>query len=114
MKYAGKIAFAYYAADPNEPGIIEEHYEERMYLGDVQKKRYSISNASVINSTIKARTTISIMADRYALTHYGYIRWVEYSGQKWSVESVEQAPPRLLLELGAVYNENGGDSNGTS
>lgn len=114
MKYIGKIAFAYYVASQSEPGIIEEHYEERTYRGDVLKKRYSINNSSVINGTITSRTTISIFADRYALTHYGYIRWVEYSGQKWTVESVTQEPPRLLIDLGPIYNEKGGDANGTT
>lgn len=114
MKYIGKIAFAYYEASQSEPGIIEEHYEERTYRGNVLKKRYSINNSSVINGTIAARTSISIFADRYALTHCGYIRWVEYAGQKWTVESVEPAPPRLLLDLGPIYNPNGGNEHGAS
>lgn len=106
--------FATYEEDSNEPGIFEEQYVEKSYRGDVLRKLVRNNNANAINNNVTTNTRLSIVADEYALTHYGYIRYVEYMSQKWSVDSVEIQRPRLILELGSIYHENGGATNGNS
>lgn len=104
--------FATYEEDPNEPGIFEEQYVEKSYSGDVLRKYIRSNNSDTINNNVTTNTRLSIVADGYALTHYGYIRYVEYMSQKWTVSSVDIQPPRLILELGSIYHENGGVANG--
>jgi hypothetical protein len=44
------------------------------------------------------------VADQYANEHFFAIRYVEWAGTLWTVDSVEVQIPRLLLRLGKVYN----------
>lgn len=112
MKFIGKIVFAVYDEDSNEPGIFEEHYVEKTYRGDVLKKYVRSSNANTINNNLSTNTRLSFVVDEYALTHYGSIRYAVYMGQKWTVESAEVQLPRLIIELGSLYHENGGYTDG--
>lgn len=114
MKFIGKIVFAYYAEDESEPGIYEEQYVEKSYRGDVLRKTVRSNNANTINNNVTTSTRLSILADQFALTHFGSIRYAEYMGQKWTVDSVEVQLPRLILELGSLYHENGGVINGNT
>lgn len=112
MKFIGKVVFATYAEDESEPSIFEEQYVEKSYRGDVLRKTIRSNNANTINNNVTTNTRLSIVADQFALTHYGYIRYVEYMGQKWNVASVDVQIPRLILELSDLYHENGGVTNG--
>ena len=112
MKYIGKVVFGDTVENPAEPSIYEEVYVERVYRGDVLRKTVQQSNQQTINNKLTASVRLSILADRYALTHFGSIVYAEYMGQKWMVKSVDPQPPRLLLELGELYHENGGYANG--
>ncbi len=47
---------------------------------------------------------ISIVADAYARGHFFAIRYVEWAGERWTVTNVEVQAPRLILQLGEVYN----------
>ena len=48
---------------------------------------------------------ISIVADPFANENYFAIRFVEYMGAKWKVQSISVQFPRLNLSLGGLYNE---------
>ena len=106
MKFAGTIAFATYSVDENEPGIYEESYVLRHYRGDVERRMFREHNSSSINNELTVNVQISFVADRYAIEHAGDIRYVEYLGTKWMVESIDIRPPRLVLNLGPRYHEN--------
>lgn len=108
MKFAGLIAFATYVEDPDEPSVYNEGYELRRYRGDVLRKSIRSNNSDTINNNLTASVRLSIVADKHALTHFGSIRYVEFMGQKWTVDSVEVQPPRLILDVGSLYHENRG------
>ena len=51
-------------------------------------------------------TSFSIVADEYAYAYFHLIKYIEYNGVKWVVQTVDASqPPRLTLEVGGVYNE---------
>lgn len=108
MKFAGNIAFAVYEEDPSEPSIYDERYEIRRYRGDVLRKILRSNNNNTINNNVASNVRLSIVADKYALTHFGSIRYAEFMGQKWMVDSVDVQLPRLVLDLGSLYHENRG------
>jgi hypothetical protein len=78
---------------------------EYQYFGDViRNSRYLQEDIETVNSDIKVQNSISVVADQYANEHFFAIRYVEWAGTLWTVDSVEVQPPRLLLRLGRVYN----------
>lgn len=103
MKFYGVIGFA----DNIEtaPGIWEEVITERHYKGDLLRSRrnYGVQN---INGSITVGNQLSIVSDPYLDTNFTKIRYVEFNGNKWTVEGVDVERPRLLLSFGGLYNEN--------
>lgn len=46
------------------------------------------------------------MSNSYLIENLPYILYVTYAGNKWKVTSVDLQHPRVILEIGGVYNEN--------
>lgn len=101
-KFYGKVGFA--NTKETSPGVWEEQITERTYQGDVNRfnKRYEPQNQ--VNDNITINNEISIIADPFAYEHFAYLRYVEWMGVKWKVSSVEIQYPRLILNIGGVYN----------
>lgn len=105
MRYSGIIGFVCRQEDPVGSGIWKNKPIERRYYGDVVKNYRRWETASEqVNDNVNISNTISIVADSFAEAHLAYIRYAEYSGQKWNVTSVEVQRPRLILSIGGVYN----------
>lgn len=104
-KFYGVVGFA--DTKETSPGVWEEQISERQYYGDVNRfnKRYEPQNQ--VNDNITINNEISIVGDPFAYEHFAYLRYVEWMGVKWKVSSVEIQYPRLILNIGGVYN---GDS----
>lgn len=104
-KFYGTVGFA--DTKETSPGVWEEQISERQYYGDVNRfnKRYEPQNQ--VNDNITINNEISIVGDPFAYEHFAYLRYVEWMGVKWKVSSVEIQYPRLILNIGGVYN---GDS----
>jgi hypothetical protein len=86
------------------PGVWEDQIVERSYYGDVIRNARSLQEGENLNFDLSVRNSISIVADAYANNHFFSIRYVEWAGALWTVQSVEVQSPRLLLRLGEVYN----------
>lgn len=87
------------------PGVYEPDETTRPYYGDILTHRSRFNQPTdTTNSDLKITNTISIVADAFSIENVGYMRWVEYSNSKWSIESVEVKYPRIELTLGGVYN----------
>lgn len=87
-----------------EPGVWSEEFTERKYYGDLLRNSRRLQGSQQINDNITISNQISILADPYAVQHFHAIRYAELFGTKWKVSSVEVQYPRLILELGGVYN----------
>lgn len=103
-KYFGKVGFA--ESVETAPGIWEDRIVERSLYGDVVRDLRRLQNHTKLNDDITITNSFSIVADKYAYANFHKIRYLEYMGTKWKVESVDAStPPRLTLDVGAVYNE---------
>lgn len=103
MKYYGKIGYA--VTVETAPGIWEEQITERTYAGDVIRRTTRMqNNSNNLNDDLDLSNVMSIVADPYALSHLGDIRYITWMNSKWKVSSVEHNPPRLNLTIGGVYN----------
>lgn len=102
-KWCGKIGFSY--TGEVEPGIwVEDEIVERQYFGDIMSNRWKRQNSGNVNDNIDISNQISIVADPYARDHVSAMAWIEFSNEKWKVSDVEVQYPRLIINMGGVYN----------
>ena len=102
-KYFGKIGFM--VTKETKPDVWEEDIEEREYSGDVLKVQKRWQGSEHLNDDLAISNRLSILSDPFAYNNFHSIRYATWMGAKWKVTSVEVAYPRLLLDLGGVYNE---------
>lgn len=105
MKYHGEVG--YFETVETKPGLFEEGIGFHEAKGDVLRNAKRNSTGSNVNLTITVSNQISIVADPYAREHFFNIRCIKWQGATWSVTEVDASqPPRLILSLGGLYNEN--------
>ena len=101
-KFRGKIGYAKNCETC--PGVWEDSVTERTYRGDVIRNVANWQSTSGLNDNITYGNRISIIADDYAYSNIGYMRYVEWMGSLFCVTSIEIQRPRLIISLGGVYN----------
>lgn len=101
-KFYGVIG--YVITEETKPGAFKPKSIERICYGDMLTNSRHFNNSGTINGDIVIQNKLSILADPYSLLHLESLKYVEWLGVKWSVESIEVNTPRLILTLGGVYN----------
>lgn len=87
------------------PGVWDDEITERPYFGDlVTNLRRQLQSSDKLNDDIAVMNDISIVADPFAVQNFQKMLYVEYLGVKWKIANVEVQYPRLILNLGGVYN----------
>lgn len=102
MKYYGVIGYA--ITEETSQDIWEAKIIERPYSGDVLKYGSKRTIGDNINSDINITNRISIIADPFAFQNFSNICYVSWMGTLWNVTSVDVDYPRLVLDVGGVYN----------
>lgn len=100
-KWYGEIGFAE-AYEIN--GVVKDRIIKRNYIGDVTRNNRRWQDSGKVNDDLTISNQISIVADPYALNSFHTIKYVTFMGTKWKVNSVDVQFPRLVLEVGGVYN----------
>lgn len=101
-KWCGKIGFV--VLNETSPGSWKEETIERTYYGDLNRNSRRLQSSGNLNDNITINNELSILADPFANENFHYIRYVEFMGAKWKVDTVDVQRPRLVLSLGGVYN----------
>nr|DAY91653.1 MAG TPA: hypothetical protein [Caudoviricetes sp.] len=101
-KFYGCIGFAVTAE--TRPGVWEEEIQEKNYFGDVIRNTKRYQTGEGLNDDINIANEISIVADPFANENFHTMRYIEFMGTKWKINSVEVQYPRLILSIGGVYN----------
>ena len=101
-KFSGKIGFA--VIEETKPGVWTECMVEYRYYGDLMRNTRRLQSSGNLNDNVTISNQISIVADPFAKENFHAMRYVELYGAKWKITSVEVQYPRLILELGDVYN----------
>lgn len=86
------------------PGVWTDQITEMHYQGDVTRNSAKMEAGGDLNPDISIGNTISIVADEFAVEHFSKIKYVKWAGGLWTVTAVEVRAPRLILNLGSVYN----------
>lgn len=101
-KFYGEVGYAPTVVD--DYGVATAAIVKRNYFGDVLDYTTRWQPSDQVNDDIKVSHRISILADPYAIENFPYIRYVEWMGTKWEVISTKVDYPRIVLNLGGVYN----------
>ena len=101
-KFHGKIGFV--TTVETAPGVHQEQPIERTYSGEVLQNSRNLQTTDSVNDSIVISNRISIVADRYARENFHAIRYAVFMGSRWKVAKAESLPPRIILNLGGVYN----------
>ena len=101
-KWFGRIGYAEQLE--TTPGVWEEKIVERNYYGDVVRNYRKLESSGEVNDNINVSVEISIVADPYAIQNFHAMRYIEYMGGLWKLSNVEVNYPRLILQIGGLYN----------
>lgn len=104
MKFYGTIGF-WEDEIETRPGIYESVIvEKKGYTGDVLRNVRRFQTRDQTNDEFTTSNQISILADLYLMEHWSSIRYVIWNKVKWKVTSVDVNYPRVVLDLGGVWN----------
>lgn len=103
-KFFGVIGYGTNVEAPAGTGIFVDQIVERNYYGEVVRNTRRLESGSKVNFDIGVSNSISVVADAYATDNFMAIRYIRWNGNLWVVTTVEVQRPRLLLELGGLYN----------
>lgn len=102
MRFYGKVG--YQIEVEGEDSVWEPHVVAKPYFGDVLRNTSRRDTGDAINDTINVNNRISIVADPFAFENFQNMKYVEWLKQNWCIKSAELQPPRIILEVGGVYN----------
>ena len=102
-KCSGVIGYA--LAGETQPGVWTEGITEKKYIGEIIKDNRRIVDQGEINGSINISNNISIISNRFMLENMAYMRYLTFNNSKWKISSVEIKPPRTIITLGGLYNE---------
>lgn len=104
MKFSGKVGFLVNEKETEQPGVWKSEIIERGYFGDVNLGYGRLQPSEHQNDNFSTNSRVSILSDLYARQNWTSIRYVIWKGAKLKVTAVEISYPRIVLEVGGVYN----------
>lgn len=104
MKFYGYIGFA--ITEDVGHSVWKEKITQKKYAGDVLQLTRRVDPGEHINDGLRINCQISILCyDPWFHDHVSQIRYAEYMGSKWIVESVDPTKyPSVVLTLGGLYH----------
>ena len=101
-KYYGAIGYA--ISKETTPGVWSNEIIEKLYRGDVilNQQRWQPSDDFAENFNVD--NSVSIVADEFAYLNIGWMKYIVWHGQKWKIQSLSVTRPRIVLQIGGLYN----------
>lgn len=103
-RFFGEVGYGESIETPSDSGVWVDNITEFPYQGDVIRNSRNLESGDKLNENIVVANSISIVADQYAIEHFFNIKYVRWAGVLWTVTQVEVKSPRLILDIGSVYN----------
>lgn len=102
-KFYGPIGYAEMVE--TKPGVYKPQITVHYYSGDVIKNasRQTQSSDST-NDDITIDNQFSIIADPFAYQNFLKMKYIGYMGVNWKITNVKVERPRLIVNVGGVYN----------
>ena len=104
-RFYGEVGYAAGTVEtPPGSGRWVDDIVEFPYYGEVKRQVRNLGSDDKINEVITVSNSIEVVVDQYANENFLKIKYVRWMGGLWTVTSVEVRAPRLILNLGSVYN----------
>lgn len=104
MKFYGEVGF-WEGDEEIATDVFAPKIKERTYAGEITRSYRKFQNGEGQNDDLRLNNQVTILSDLYAQMNWHSIRYVRWNGVKWKVNTVEIAYPRLVLEIGGVWND---------
>ncbi|MDD3288117.1 MAG: hypothetical protein PHX43_03830 [Alphaproteobacteria bacterium] len=101
-KFYGAIGYAFQSE--TSPGVWEDQITEKNYRGDVILNQQRWQQSEKVNDDLNLDNSVSVVADAYAYSNSGYMRYIVMNGKKWKITSLAINRPRIVLQIGGLYN----------
>ncbi len=101
-KYSGVIGYAIHSE--TAPGVWEDQIVEKSYRGDVVLNQQRWQQTEGVNDNLNLDNSISVIADPYAYSNFGFMKYIVMNGKKWKITSLAINRPRIVLQIGGLYN----------
>ena len=102
-KFFGPVGFSIGDVE-TESGIYKPRIVEKNYYGDIVRHTRKWDSGYSVNDDLNVTNQISIVADDFAFENCSGIKYVQWMKAKWKVLSFEPEFPRIVLNLGGVWN----------
>lgn len=102
-KFAGQVG--YISQEESVLGVWTPVEKTRKMKGDFYMESSRHQNGDKVNKDISLNHRISLVGDAYAFDNYYAMRWIEIDGIKWDIVSLEVKRPRIIVNVGGLYNE---------
>lgn len=103
-RFSGEIGYGESHEDPPGSDIWKDTIVERSYFGDVVRNTRRLEPGEQANPSITLGNSFSVVMDEYLTEHYHNIKYLRWEGVLWTVTSVQVQRPRLIIDIGEVYN----------
>ena len=90
--------------DDQTTGIASNKAVERPCYGTILEHTKRWDGGDKKNSDLRLDARIEIIANDYVRKHIQYIAYVHYLNYYWTVESFTPSFPRIVLNIGGVWN----------
>jgi hypothetical protein len=105
VKFYGAVGYA--SSQETAPGVWADVMTEKSYYGDVISDfRRLVPTELRLNDDIALSNSFSLVADAYAIDNLINIRYIRWNGQVWTVTDVQVRRPRLIVQIGGLWNGN--------
>lgn len=102
-KFHGVIGYA--IQTETAPGVWQDKITEKEYSGDVILNQQRWQKSENANDDFNVDNSISIIADPFAFKNLGCMKYVEWMGTKWKIQSISLNRPRVTIQIGGIYHD---------
>jgi hypothetical protein len=86
------------------PGVYKKLLTKKMYYAEILRNNRNLNSSDTVNDGINISNSFSIVADPFATDNIYNMLYIVYMGVKWKISTVDIQYPRLILNVGGVYN----------
>ena len=106
MKLTGIAGFELDQVEREDmPSVFESKVVTKKFRGELLGQIWRNQNSDKsTNDNLLNNNKISLVINKFFMSNIANLKYVEYNGVKWRVESFDIKSPRIHITLGGVYN----------
>lgn len=103
-KWCGKIGFAISKKVPGRGNTYVDEIVEKQFYGDIIRNTRRWESGESINDNLTISNSISVIADSFVIENLQCMKYIEFCGAFWKINSIDIQLPRLILGIGGAWN----------